>query len=135
MSPYAPPDRVVSGLWGRPRIEELLSPLLAPLALERLWAEAWGRLGLTPANLTGWYQQFGAELAALAVASGLTEAQLCEHFAGGDPDRATLEMLADLNCYPHVTPAARPVAPAPWAKHLRGSPTHSTLTFASASSR
>jgi hypothetical protein len=25
------------------------------------------------------------------------------------PDRDALEMLADLNCYPYATPAARPV--------------------------
>lgn len=90
-----------------------MSPSLAPACLERLWAEAWEPLGINPSTLEQWHQRFGSDCAALAVAAGLTERQLREHLAGQGPDRAVLEMLADLNCYPHVTPTARPVCARP----------------------
>lgn len=108
----------VDELWSRDRLEQLLSPLLAPACVERVWAEAWGALQVSPATLTRWLRRFGNECAALAVAAGLTDHQLTEQLDRKGPDRAVLEMLADLNCYPYVTPAARPVTPAPWARYL-----------------
>ncbi|MBJ7358379.1 hypothetical protein [Nocardioides sp.] len=121
MTLYAAEDRPVATAtpWSRAHLEQLLSQFLAPACLERLWLETWGRLGVSPATLASWYRRFGEDCTALAVAAGLTEQQLTEHLADRAPDRQVLEMLADLNCYPHVTPAARPVTAAPWARHLR----------------
>jgi hypothetical protein len=113
-------DRAFSAddLWDRGLLEQLLSPMLPPECLGRLWADAWGVSGVRPATLMRWCQRFGLDCAALAVAAGLTESQLREHLSNRGPDRAALEMLGDLNCFPHVTPAARPAPAAPWARHL-----------------
>lgn len=128
MTPHRAPERTVSDAYSRGHLQELLSPLLAPAMVDRLWADAWGRLRITPATLIRWHQLFGVEYAALAVASGLADTQLRE-YADHGPDRAMLEMLADLNCYPYVTPAARPVTHAPWTKHLP-QPGPSSVAFA-----
>ena len=93
------------------RLELLLSPLLAPECSARLWSSAWGQSGVRPGSLWAWSSQYGEEMAALAVAAGLDETQLRQHLQDGQcPDRAVLEMLADLNCFPYVTPAARAMA-------------------------
>jgi hypothetical protein len=92
----------------RARLEQQLSPWLSAHDRDRLWAEAWELTRVTPWTLWGWLRTYGEEVAALAVAAGLTEGQLQRHLKDGRiPDRAVLEMLADLNCFPHVTPAAR----------------------------
>ena len=108
--PAAARDGWTPGL-SREDIEQLLSSGLPPACSVRLWSESWELAHVTPASLWGWLQSYGEELAALAVAAGLTEGQLRRHLSDGRrPDRAALEMLADLNCYPYVTPAARPLA-------------------------
>ena len=94
----------------RAGLEDLLTPLLAAECRTRLWAETWTEAGVVPATLWSWCRTYGLELAALAVAGRLTELQLRVHLSDDRaPDRGVLEMLADLNCFPFVTPAARPV--------------------------
>lgn len=96
---------------GRAALERLLSPFLSPACERRLWSDAWERQCVRPQSLRAWSRLYGAEITALAIAAGLTETQLREHLSDGcRPDRGALEMLADLNCFPHVTPAARPMA-------------------------
>jgi hypothetical protein len=95
----------------RARLEHVLSPLLATECRARLWAEAWEWGGVAPATLWSWCQTYGHEMAALAVAARLTELQMRRHLSDAlVPDRAVLEMLADLNCFPFATPAARSLA-------------------------
>lgn len=92
------------------RIEQLLSPWLSPECTHRLWSETWERARVTPASLWAWLRMYGEEMTALAVAAGLDEGQIRLHLKDRTrPDRGVLEMLADLNCFPHVTPAARPL--------------------------
>lgn len=94
----------------RAGLEQLLSPSLPPECSRRLWDEAWEWAGVTPWTLWAWCRRFGTEIAALAVAAGVDEPQMRQHLADDRvPDRAVLEMLADLNCFPYATPAARPV--------------------------
>ena len=91
-------------------LERLLSPWLAPECAHRLWSDAWELTHITPWSLWAWHQLYGPEVAALAVAAGLDEGQLRRHLKDRrSPDRSVLEMLADLNCFPFVTPAARPM--------------------------
>ncbi len=92
------------------RLEQLLSPWLSPECTRRLWSEAWGTARVTPASLWAWLRLYGEEMAALAVAAGLDEGQIRLYLTDRTrPDRGVLEMLADLNCFPHLTPAARPL--------------------------
>ena len=95
----------------RRRIEQLLTPFLSPECSTRLWSQAW-ELGLVrPLSLWAWVRLYGDDIAALAVAAGLDETQLRQNLKDRQrPDRAVLEMLADLNCFPFATPAARPMA-------------------------
>ena len=98
-------------IFGRAALEQLLSPFLSPACAPRLWSEAWQQRRVTPTSLWAWSRSYGDQLAALAVAAGLTETQLQQHLSDRRlPDREALEMLADLNCFPHVTPDARPLA-------------------------
>lgn len=95
----------------RQHLEELLAPWLSRECAGRLWSETWDLAGVTTSSLWAWAELFGADVAALAVAARLTETDLRRHLDDGlRPDRAALEMLADLNCFPFVTPAARPMA-------------------------
>jgi hypothetical protein len=108
-----PPPDSLRGAAGRyrARLEDLLSPWLAPECAPRLWSETWGLARVSPSSLSTWVELHGPELAALAVAARLDEVDLRRHLDDGlVPDRAALEMLADLNCFPHATPAARPLA-------------------------
>ncbi len=94
----------------RARLEELLSTWLAPECSRRLWSETWEIAQVSPSSLWAWLQLYGAEIAALAVAARVSEEELRSHLDDRRrPDRGVLEMLADLNCFPYVTPAARPV--------------------------
>jgi hypothetical protein len=94
----------------RDRLEELLSQWLSPECTSRLWSETWEQAHVTPFSLWAWFRLYGAEIAALAVAAQLTEDDLLVHLEERRlPDRGVLEMLADLNCFPYVTPAARPL--------------------------
>jgi hypothetical protein len=93
----------------RARLEQALSVWLAPECASRLWSEAWETGHVTPSSLEELLGLYGEEIAALAVAAGLNEAEIQRHL-DVRPDRGVLEMLADLNCFPCVTPAARPVA-------------------------
>ena len=94
----------------RARLEELLSQWLSPECASRLWSDTWGRALVTPFSLWAWFRLYGAEVAALAVAAQLTEDDLLLHLSERrQPDRGVLEMLADLNCFPYATPAARPL--------------------------
>ncbi len=90
------------------RLEQLLSPWLSPECTLRLWSETWGLAGVRPSSLWALLRLYGEEIAALAVAAGLDEGQIRLHLKGRTrPDRGVLEMLADLNCFPYTTPAAR----------------------------
>jgi hypothetical protein len=92
----------------RTHLERALTPCLPPECAAWLWADAWDLAGLSPETLAEWYRRFGAETAALAVAGGLSEATLRQHLLDGcEPDRGRLAMLAELNCYPFVPPAAQ----------------------------
>ena len=92
------------------RLEQLLSPWLSSECTHRLWSEAWEMARVRPSSLWAWLGLYGEEMAALAVAAGLDEGQLRQHLRDRTrPDRGVLEMLADLNCFPHATPAARPL--------------------------
>jgi hypothetical protein len=94
----------------RSRLEQELSPWLSPACTTRLWSDAWERAHVTPGSLCAWLWCFGEEMAALAVAAGLTEGEMRGHLNDRrPPNRGVLEMLADLNCFPWVTPAARPL--------------------------
>jgi hypothetical protein len=94
----------------RARLEELLSQWLSPACTSRLWSETWGQAHVTPFSLWAWFRLYGAEIAALAVAAGLSEAEVRCHLEDRRrPDRGILEMLADLNCFPYLTPATRPL--------------------------
>ena len=94
----------------RARLEQLLSPGLAPACAAWLWADAWELGEVTPWTLWALAGRHGEEIAALAVAAGMSEGEIRRHLEDRRcPDRAVLEMLADLNCFPHVTPAARPL--------------------------
>jgi hypothetical protein len=94
----------------RAGLEDLLSPLLPPQCRDRLWAETWDDAGVSPVTLWSWCRTYGVDVAALAVAGRLTELQLRVHLSDArTPNRGVLEMLADLNCFPYLTPAARPV--------------------------
>lgn len=93
------------------RLEQLLSPFLSPECSRRLWTETWELCHVRPSSLWAWLRLYGHELAALAVAAGLDDTELRKYLKDRQrPDRAVLEMLADLNCFPFVTPAARPMA-------------------------
>lgn len=95
----------------RAGLEDLLSPSLPPQCLDRLWTETWEWGGVSPSTLWAWCRTYGTDVAALAVAAGVPELQMRRHLADDrPPDRDVLEMLADLNCFPFVTPAARPVS-------------------------
>jgi hypothetical protein len=94
----------------RARLERLLSPWLAPQCTSRLWAETWGLAGVAPSSLEALLQLYGEQVAALAVAAGLGEGDIRLHLRDRRrPDLGVLEMLADLNCFPCETPAARPL--------------------------
>lgn len=97
----------------RTRLEELLTPLLSPECSDRLWAETWEIARVTPSMLWAWFQLHGAQIAALAVAARLSDDDVRSHLHDRrQPDRGALEMLADLNCFPYATPAARPLVAA-----------------------
>ena len=90
------------------RLQQLLSPWLSAECESRLWSETWGLARVAPSSLGAGLRLYGEEIAALAVAAGLDEDELQRHLADRRrPDREALEMLADLNCFLHVTPAAR----------------------------
>jgi hypothetical protein len=92
------------------RLEQLLSPWLSPECTSRLWSETWETARVRPSSLWAWLRLYGEETTALAVAAGLDEGQIRQHLRDRTwPDRGVLEMLADLNCFPHATPAARPL--------------------------
>jgi hypothetical protein len=94
----------------RAPLEQLLSLWLAPECTSRLWSDTWETYHVMPSSLQTLLRLYGVEIAALAVAAGLTEDEIQQHLQDGRrPDRGVLEMLADLNCFPHVTPAARPM--------------------------
>ena len=97
----------------RVRLELLLSPWLAPECTTRLWSETWQSANVTPSSLEAFLRLYGEEIAALAVAAGLSEGDIQRHLQDRpQPDRGALEMLADLNCFPYATPAARPLSTA-----------------------
>ena len=110
-APAASPRAHRTASASRAQLEVLLSPFLAPECAGRLWSVAWHQSSVRPRSLWAWMGLYGEEVAALAVAAGLEENQLRQHLEDGQrPDRAVLEMLADLNCFPYVTPAARAMA-------------------------
>jgi hypothetical protein len=90
------------------RLEQLLSPWISLECESRLWSDTWEMAQVTPSSLDAWLRLYGEEITALAVAAGLDEDELQRHLTDRrPPDREALEMLADLNCFPYVTPAAR----------------------------
>ncbi|MDX6371054.1 MAG: hypothetical protein QOD98_42 [Nocardioidaceae bacterium] len=96
----------------RAHLEQLLSPWLAPQFTSQLWSETWGPAGVEPSSLEALLRLYGERVAALAVASGLSEGDIQRHLRDRRrPDLGVLEMLADLNCFPCETPAARPLRP------------------------
>ena len=70
----------------------------------------WQSANVTPSSLEAFLRLYGEEIAALAVAAGLSEGDIQRHLQDEQPDRGALEMLADLNCFPYVTPASRPLS-------------------------
>jgi hypothetical protein len=104
----------------RARLEQLLSPWLAPQCTSRLWSETWELAKVTPSSLEALLRLYGEQVAALAVAAGLSEGDIQRHLDDRRrPDLEVLEMLADLNCFPCETPAARPLRLDPWSRSER----------------